>query len=144
MSSKAKKTLRKPDPIIKPKSFPHVKSKGSTKKAKVSKGPEPYLVQKLGYKDPRHKDQSYYVLRYKGNFSIDEIKQFAQKKSNNLKKDSPESASFRVCINFDDIGPKSGDSTLPGSEISLYDGSDSDVVTGDSTKGFDIILTLPN
>jgi hypothetical protein len=98
----------------------------------------------LKFKDPRYPTEQYYSLRYTGMFNRQDIKDFAQNKSNGLKKISPGSSVFQVSLKFADGSVwRSGKRTAPGEPVSLWDPKDSDTVDLGDIVAFDIIMTLP-
>lgn len=106
---------------------------------------KPYEIKPLKIKVSRHPDQRFYVMRYRGlnnrTFSTNEIKKFAQIKSNELKKLNPNSAFFSVTVGFKNGLYRNGGRTIPGQDIKLFDQNDYDIDLGDITS-FDIFFSV--
>ena len=98
----------------------------------------------LKFKDPAHPNETYYSVRYEGTHERDEIREFCQSKSDQLKEKSPNSSYFIVSLKYADGQWRSGKRRRPGDPVSIWDPSDSPgfIDLGDII-GFDIIFTIP-
>ena len=116
---------------------------GPKKKQKFQTDMKPQEMRVLKIKDPSHPDQEYHLIRYRVDFTREEIRQFAQKKSNEIKKESPDSAVFSVALRFEGGIYRSGKRKAPGEEINLWDTADSDEIIDWDITGFDLLVSLP-
>ena len=99
---------------------------------------------KVQYKDPKHPDQSYYRVRYKGKYTRDQIKEFCQSKSNYLHEKSPNSAFITVSLRFSEREFRSGPRTKPSQPVAIWMPYDSTVDPTDQIIGFDLLFTIPD
>jgi hypothetical protein len=102
---------------------------------------KPYDYKELKFKDPSHPNKKFYVTRFKGDYTRDEIKKYAQKKSDELKKLKGNDNLMSITIRYGNTF-KAGRRTLVGTPISLWDTSDSGDVEPGEITGFDIMTTL--
>lgn len=104
----------------------------------------PVAIKQLGFKNPSDPNQIYFVYRYQGNFTREEVREFAQDKSNKIKEQVSDSKLFSVSLQFEgsDIY-RSGKRTEPGEPINLWDPEDSNEVDDWDITGFDILVTIP-
>lgn len=105
--------------------------------------PQCTLKKELKFKDPAHPNETYYCVRYEGTHERDEIKEFCQSKSNQLKEKSPNSSYYIVSLKYADGQWRSGKRTRPGDPVSLWDPSTYDYIEFGSVIGFEIIFTIP-
>jgi hypothetical protein len=86
-------------------------------------------------------DLKFYVTRFQGDYTREQIKKFAQQKSDQLAKLSPNSQHFSVAIAYGEVY-RSGKTTAPSEDVSIWDVSDSDVEPKGDITGFDIIYSM--
>lgn len=121
-------------------------NKSKSKKVIKDFNPQPAKKMELKFKNPKHPDQKYYLIRFEGKFTKDDIRQYAQKKSNQISAKAPESAVFQVTIKTKSGRFYSGEQTRPGEDVKLWNHSDSDgniEIDDDDIDGFDLLFTLP-
>ena len=94
----------------------------------------------LGYPD-----QTFYMAEYlKKGINEDEITAFAQQKSNELHRRSPRAGCFEVVLLYDSGLYRSGDLTIPGDEVDLWNQDHYDVkVDIGELIGFQLVFSLP-
>lgn len=91
----------------------------------------------------KYKDQKLYYYRYEGkNYEKDEIREFAQKISDRLKRYSPESAIFEVVLKYEGNIFLSGHITRPGDPVNLWEPYDR-LDDREEIIGFDLIVSIP-
>lgn len=118
--------------------------KRSTKTLKTIGAPtESYA---LKFNNPKYKDQKYFLVRFEGNYTKDQIIKFAQKKSKEIFKKTPQSEVFQIAIKTKSGIFRTGSQTKPGETVKIWSEHDSDgsiVIEDEDIAGFDIVFTIP-
>lgn len=116
MSSKSKKQLK----VVKK---PAVK-KPAVKKPQSKKAPKKdddrFKIARQGELKHAIGGKKFYYLKYDGDYTIDEIKKYAQQKSNELKKDG-RIQRIQVSVLYSNEGDRSGKMTETGEPIDVKD-----------------------
>jgi hypothetical protein len=100
----------------------------------------------LKFINPKYKDQKYFLVRFEGNFTKDQIIKFAQQKSNEIFKKTPQSEVFQIGIKTKSGEFRSGTQTRPGERVTIWSEHDSDgsiVIEDEDIAGFDLVFTVP-
>ena len=99
---------------------------------------QPYDRKELKFKEPAYPNKKSYVIRFKGNYTRDQIKKYVQQKSNELKKAKGGDNLISVTLRYGNMF-KGATRTKAGEKVSLWDPSDSGEAEPGKITGFDII-----
>jgi hypothetical protein len=101
---------------------------------------------RLNFREANRPNMVFYSNRYtnkKQQCDREQIREFAQRKSDELHQDSPASDYFIIAMDFGNGKWKAGKPTIPGDPVSLWNETDSDVEEHGTPIRFDITFTIP-
>lgn len=105
---------------------------------------KPWTQQEINIVYKAFPDQRFFVSRYQGKYTYEEIRRFAQAKSDALHRVEPESNMFSVNLKFENGKWKGATFTKPGDPVKLWQKMDS---PGAKDMGdiiaFDIAFSVP-
>lgn len=93
----------------------------------------------------RYGKQKTTVAKFEGKYKVDDIRRYAQEKSNMVQKNIPDSKMFIVTLNYKIPGSNkiyytSGNNTSPGRSVSIQDpNKDYNDQIGDDDDGYEIV-----